>query len=253
MVVYIICFDLSRPVGEQQAQVEYWMNFLGSSLSIPTVPTTGNWTVMLAGLRSDSQTSVSNYWKVGPNSEDIFSFRTKWPQLPVFNQWFVVSSIKSRESVRLLLKSVEGECDRIFQSHANQIPISYRTLLDELEIHRNEHQSIASFQDLYGSHPCGMDENSFRQALKFLHAIGRVVYLKGDLICTNPTLVPKIAAKFIAPENVRITLLNFNTPILTTAEIGHLMEIDQGDNEQYPCFIPIFLFCYCSTQTDLGL
>jgi hypothetical protein len=239
MVAYIVCFDLSQPPIEQMAQIEYWMDFLSSALCIPLHTTkTTNWTLILAGLRADQQQSD---WTIGPNTNNIISFCAKWPRLPIFPKWFVISSIKSRESVRLLLESVEMECDRIFQFHATEIPLSYRTLLLELQ-NCGDQRLFFPIQSLYQSYPCGMDESTFHQALKYLHAIGRVVLLKNDQVCIDPMSIPKIAAKFIAPENVRLSLLNFNAPILTLAEIGYLLEIDNQNNEKY---LICFLFFSC--------
>jgi hypothetical protein len=243
MVVYIVCFDLSVPSAEQQEQIEYWMDFLSSSLPFPSNPSQQNtkWSIILAGLRADRQ--VPFVLKTGPTVEKLSSWKTHWPHLPISRQWFVISSTTSRESVQHLLKFLNGECDRIFKTHAIQIPSSYRALLHEIQRHK-DYESLKSVSSLFERHPCGMTETNFQQALQYLHAIGRLVCLKNGLVCTDPTLVPKIAAKFVAPENVRHYLLSI-------AEIGCILEIPEGEDEKYPnCFTPLVfnvtsLFCFC--------
>ena len=61
--------------------------------------------------------------------------------------------------------------------------------------------------------------------MKFLHDIGQVVVFK-DRICLDPSLIPKVMAKFISPQEVREALLSDeNSPveILNVKDIGMML------------------------------
>jgi hypothetical protein len=54
------------------------------------------------------------------------------------------------------------------------------------------------------------------------------------MVCTSPTLVPTIAAKFISPEDVQMGLLKEATDtvqILDKTEVGCLLCIDANDRK----------------------
>src|SRR3978361_242040 len=93
-----------------------------------------------------------------------------------------------------------------------------------------------------------MDPQSFKCMIHYLHAIGRIVLIeKSGLIFTNPTLAPKIAAKFVSPEEVRFRLLkgeDENVQLLTEEDIGCLININVGDNKR--C---VFTYAYFSVLT----
>jgi hypothetical protein len=89
-----------------------------------------------------------------------------------------------------------------------------------------------------------MDERVMKRALQYFHAIGRVVMLDDNTVCTDPTIVPKIAAEFISPPEVRDKLLfsKGKVEILTEGNIKCLLNIkDEND----PRFIFHFIFLSC--------
>ena len=61
MALYLVCYDLAQPMNEQIKQVNYWLNFLNSSLDLPPppVPEDSKWNIMIIGTRSDMQQDPS--------------------------------------------------------------------------------------------------------------------------------------------------------------------------------------------------
>jgi hypothetical protein len=106
-------------------------------------------------------------------SEIINSWQQKYPRLPfMIQKVFTVSSFK-KEGVIELLKILEGECNKIFASYCLHIPSSYREVLKSIQTHP---YTITSLESLHKHHSCGMDQHSFKRVIKYLNAIGYVVY-----------------------------------------------------------------------------
>ena len=71
MVLYLLCYDLSKPPSEQQAQLQYWLSYLNSLLCagrhVPETHAYSDWRVMLVGTKADmkQQDSLSDpaYWE----------------------------------------------------------------------------------------------------------------------------------------------------------------------------------------------
>src|SRR3984957_9951386 len=125
MVVYVVCFDLAAPLETQRQQVTYWLDFLNSSL--PTVLSTSipKWKVMIVGTRKDRcEDSFLS-------SDIIPSWKSKWTNLPIHDQLFLVSAF-SKEGVRGLLQSIEGTCNEIFFHHTTLIPALYKIILNSI-------------------------------------------------------------------------------------------------------------------------
>lgn len=152
------------------------------------------------------------------------------PRLPIFPQRFTVSSLHSIESVKALRAEVEKECSRILDKHALLIPNSYRSLINNIRSHHNEDEvdDIVTKDVIFQQFANGMNHDDFLVALQYCHAIGRIVVLKNGLVCINPELIPKISAKFISPEEVRLNLSKSTgiVEVLNQAEIGYLLLLD---------------------------
>jgi hypothetical protein len=200
MVLYIICFDLSKPAEVQNAQLTYWLEFLNSAIDINPPSTsaqsqTTTWNVMLVGLRADEST-----WQPGddkPTSECTSFFQT-WPSLPLHERTFAVSSLTSTDSIKKLIEAISKECHRILDLHSRCIPTSYRKVLDLIRQRflEDTHTSIASVTELAQFCARDMTEQDFRQCLRYLHSIGCIVFLPhSDMVCADPSRIPKIAAK----------------------------------------------------------
>jgi hypothetical protein len=72
-------------------------------------------------------------------------------------------------------------------------------LQDKSPIHQNE---------LFLKCPNGLTSEGFEVAMQYLHSIGRLVALKkSKLIFPDPSIATQTAAKFVSPEEVRISLL----------------------------------------------
>jgi hypothetical protein len=233
MIVIIVCFSLAVPVDDQCKQIAYWLNFLNSSLSLPPLSSTPKWSIILAGVREDEQQDLS----IIQNPITIQSWKTKWSQLPIYPKVFSVSSLKSTESVQILLQCVEAECGRIFNKNATQIPSSYQAFLLELK-NTAKTTPLISWNELFAkfSSEMKMTEMSFKTMLQYLQAIGRIVWLPNGTVFTDPTIAPKIAAKFISPKDIRLALLKEETEvvqILDETQVGSLLHIDTSNNIRY--------------------
>lgn len=238
MVTYLVCFDLAASLQEQMDQVRYWMDFLNSSLPIPARSTSEadeKWTIILVGLRSDLLAKGSSMLQ----QKHLNAWRRKWPRLPIFSHMFMVSSIASVESVNCLLESVRMQCDKLFSKHCVLIPTSYRRILTSIQSPTDNvndiNGSLLKKDELFQLHSFGMDASSFEVVLQYLHAIGRIVLLSNEIVCTNASMVPQIAAKFVSPEEVRMELLKKETEsveILAEEEVGCLLGIDVSSNDR---------------------
>lgn len=231
MVVYLVCFDLGGTIEDQITQVNYWLNFLYSSLSLPSSPASkdGKWKIFLVGLKSDLQKENLSFLQ-----KTLQSWKKKWPRLPIWDQMFLVSSLNDIESVRSLFNVIGRECDRIFQKYSTVIPTIYRQVLTTIQS-RPDDKCFAKEDDLFQQYKFNMDPTTFHRFLEYLHAIGRIVLFKNGVVCTNASLAPKIAANFVSPEAVRIQLLKKHTDnvqILGKEEIGCLLDIDTTSSER---------------------
>jgi hypothetical protein len=202
MTSFLVCFNLGLPFPDQQQQIINWLSFLNSSLALPSSPTTvgatPKWSIIMVGLCSDQQQDFS----ITQDLQFISRLKKKWPRLPIAPTLFTVSSLHSVESVEALLKFQDQECGRILDTHATQIPTSYHKFLSILPDTAKEHPLIHS-QDLYKllQPRLNMDEAAFNTMLRYLEAIGRIVWLPTtNTIFMDPTTAPKIAAKFISPN-----------------------------------------------------
>ena len=245
MVTYFVCFDSSKSIQDQLKHISFWLDFLNSSLPLPPPPSPpgSKWSIIIVGLKSDLQQPSSSQL----TSQHLSSWKLKWPRLPILNQLFSVSSLTSKSSVQHLLSSVEKECNRIFSLHSTQIPTSYRRVLQLLQS-RPDEQVLVHTDTLHQECAPSMDPQSFKCMIRYFHAIGRIVLIeKNGLVFTNPTLAPKIAAKFISPEEVRIHLLkgeDENVQLLTEEDIGCLINISVGDNQRCVTCSYLILFIF---------
>ena len=72
MVLYLLCFDLSKPPREQQAQLQYWLSYLNSLLCVghrvPATHAYSDWRVLLVGTKADQKHPDSlkdpEYWEL---------------------------------------------------------------------------------------------------------------------------------------------------------------------------------------------
>lgn len=242
MVTYVVCYDLGVSIQEQMDQVRYWLDFLNSSLSLPSRSASNDdkWTIILVGLRSDMRNKGAPMLQ----QQHLNAWKKKWPRLPIYSTLFTVSSTTSIESVNILFESVGKQCDHIFSKHCVLIPTSYRKVLAAIQSQQSNEgaeddevgRCLVSVDELFQKHACGLNLSLFNLVLQYLHAIGRIVLLSNGIVCTNASLVPQIAAKFVSPEEVRMELLkkeSDSVQILAREEVGCLLGIDTSSNERF--------------------
>lgn len=237
MVLYLVCFDLSRPLEEQTKQIAYWLDFLHSSLPLPQLPThtSSAWGILLVGLRADKQDPLIPKIQL----QHIAIWQKMWPRLSIINpQIFEVSAVKSVGSVSQLLNIVDNVCEKLFSSHAMEIPTLYQTTLERIHSHSSSSElALVTENALYANIADGIDRGVFSSIIQYLHSIGEIVYLTGGIICTDPQVVPKLAANFVSPEHVQLMLLRDNIQVLTPEDVGYLLNIDNSDDRYGFCFL----------------
>lgn len=200
MILYVICFDLSKSIDELIKQITYWLDFLHSALPLPPSPVLPNrdWGILLVGLRADEQKPSSPQIQLA----QIAAWQRMWPRLSILNQQVHnVSSIESEESVRQLLITVERVCTKVFSNHTMEIPTLYRSTLQKIQKSLPSSSLLITEDVLYADHGTGIDRQVFTDIMYYLDAIGSIVRLSGGLICVDPQSIPKLAAKFVSRAN----------------------------------------------------
>jgi GTPase SAR1 family protein len=176
MVIYLLCFDLSKPLDEQCIQLEYWLDYLNSALPLPQSESmysdTRKWVILLVGLKSDLQINPESALQ----SHHLTAWSNRFPHLPLFPRLFSVSSIKLDQNVMQLLAIIENECNHLFSKHTALIPSSYRDILRDIKAH--PHQYGVRQDLLFKLYAHGLKKEGFAVALQYLHTIGQIVALK---------------------------------------------------------------------------
>lgn len=239
MTIYLVCFNLSEPLDEQKQQVSQWLDFLNSSLPLPYHLSNApnlmpSCRVILIGLQSDQQTE---FQLTHNPQQSIAAWRSRWSRLPIMSSLFSVSSITSLPSVQRLLFFVEEECNQIFNKFAIQIPSSYRKVLSQFRNRPKDNFLVHwhdLFQEVVGQGTANMDILAFQTMLRHFAAIGRIIWLPTGFVFMEPQVASKIAAKFVSPLEVRLTLLkqhDESVQILNKSEVGSLLNINTTNND----------------------
>lgn len=244
MVIYVLCYNLQEDAETQLSQILYWLQFLNSALPHTDQASLSKWQIMIVGLRSDAKHPSTFI-----NKQFIPAWQKRFKRLPLYKkEIFSVSSLKSVDSVQHLLEKVDEECTRIFNSHALRIPSSYRKLLAWIQNNNKliQYQQQEEDQQTSQNYFCSIDElhtkyNSktmtkevMRRTLRYFHAIGHIVMINSDFVCTEPTIIPKIVANFISPDEVRIKLfLKRNIEILDEDNVKCLLNVTNSSDERY--------------------
>jgi hypothetical protein len=75
-----------------------------------------------------------------------------------------------------------------------------------------------------------------KRALDHLHAIGEIVLFREGRICTNPSSISHLMAKFISPEQVRNDLLwdyENQVVLLSKTDINSVLGVNKLGNTRY--------------------
>ena len=219
--------------ASQEVQIEqraYWLNFLQST--IPSSPESkSKWRVFVVGTKSEMADHSKNLVDPMP------SWQQKWPNISFHDQHLVVSSFKM-EGVRDLITALTHVCATIFRRHTTLIPKSYKALLHSIQTIPQD-KCIVPIRYLKANYWIGGDKQ-FSVAVRYLHAIGRIILLGGNMVCTCPQIIPKITAEFISPELVRNKLSeNYEVQILDEEQIGVVLNISKESERHVP---PILIF-----------
>lgn len=72
-----------------------------------------------------------------------------------------------------------------------------------------------------------------QRILRYLHAIRRIVEVDEHTVCTDPTIIPKIVANLISPEEVRTKLFQErNIEILDEDNVKCLLHIADATDDK---------------------
>jgi len=222
MALYIICFDLSKPLNKQKNQIEYWLNFLQSSL----FPSGGqsscsDWEIVLVGLRADELATENNQITYPYVSQH-------WPKLPFNKTIFRVCSL-TKDGVVGLIETVKTSCNQILDNHGKEIPKSYKIVLNvaqEMASTRFVVSKDELVDQITKTNQSISKDGLVERALLFLHNIGEVITFK-DRVCVQPIKIPQIMAKFVSPKEVRSALYleeNSAVGILPAEDIGVILQ-----------------------------
>ncbi len=199
MEIYLLCFDLSGPMQEQQDQIASWLQIVSSSLPNPSqfregiVPSNNskNWRIVVVGLQED-QVKPS---EVTIAQESLMNWKFQHPTLPLHDQLFEVSALNSRESVQQLLTAIDSISSQIFSQRTVLIPPVFRKVLQPIK-QLLSHDQPSHLSALHKKIRSEMDLPLVKQALRFFHRTGHVVLLPKGLFC-SPMFIQKLISKFI--------------------------------------------------------
>lgn len=229
MVVYLVCYDLSKPLDEQREQMRHWIEFLNSALPLPQTSTKYNdnskLVIIPVGLKSD----LMDPSKPTLKPVHLLAWTSQFPRLPIFPHLFRVSAVESEASIIELKHAIEGQCNRIFSKHSILIPSAYRGILKDLQ---SLPESAIRLSHLFDRYSHGLTFSGFHAAIHYLAAIGRIVALKSGIVYPDPKIATKTAAKFVSPEEVRMSLLTSDgVEILDEQQVGYLLNIGKSSNK----------------------
>ena len=221
-MVYLVCFDLSEDTQGQMDQIKYWLDFLHSFLG--STPSQSKWKLILIGTRSDLNKSKQSIASANP----IPKWQQTWPNLPLHPD-ILITSKTNKSSIDHILEVVKHECKAIMST--TKVPTKYLAFLKAIHAQvKSQRHPITHLIDLQKIYP----EKELMPTLKYLHAVGSIVMVEG-IICTDPTSISDMMAKFISPESVQLTLphvCNNKVEILTSDQVGKVLMM-QGDDPKY--------------------
>jgi GTPase SAR1 family protein len=176
MAVKFVCFNLGAPVTEQTRQIAFWLDYFNSSYILPPIypQSIPKWIIILVGVRADEQTDFF----LTQNPLMVTSWQMKYPRLPISSKLFLVSSLKSPESVESLIKFVDIECGCIFDQHTVLIPSTYHQFISNLKGLAIQHPlvNLTELRNKLGVEAV-QDERAFKSMLQYFHSIGKIVWL----------------------------------------------------------------------------
>lgn len=151
---------MSVPLSAQKFQLEYWLNFLQSSLDT----TQSKWLVVIVGLQQDIQSA---------QLMDFDFLQTNWPSLNFYYEIFQVSSY-TRFGILELKEKLALQCKELLDANAMQIPTTYRLVFDTLQV--AQLPTIVKIEEIYNIlEERGIDIGPIAlRGLKYLHDIGMV-------------------------------------------------------------------------------
>lgn len=132
-------------------------------------------------------------------------------------------SAKTRDSLHELLEGIAILCQGILDKGSVCIPSTYKKSLSYIQSSLETLLPISTLHKQLGE-SSGMDFRMFECAIHYFHSIGKVVCLSNGVVCTNPVEIPQMAAKFISPENVRMSLMKDSVQILDSEEIACILQ-----------------------------
>jgi hypothetical protein len=239
MSLYVLCIDLAAAMNEQRKQILSWLQYLHSILcnhnttysdsnsNNNTLTSESKWKVIIVGTRSDLQqpSTVGRLTNTTP-------YQLKFPAIPLIDKLFHISTFDDPSSVELLLAEIQHQCATLLDQHCKMIPNSYKVLLHEVTAINSPNNiiSIPLFKETSSNKQWKQNPDLMMRALRHLHAIGRIVLFGDQRICTNPSSISQLMAKFICPMEVRDSLLcqsdEEQVNLLTKTDISSILGVN---------------------------
>lgn len=218
-----MCYDLAAPVDDQRRQIHYWLRYLNSFFDKGSSDSdqTAKWKVLIVGMRADLQR--------GEPIATTDNWQRSFPTLPIHDKNFQVSA-KNERTLGELFETMQLQCKKVMDL-AEMTPKYFRELLHYMRsieapaniIHEEKIVGVRWSKDLV---EC---------ALKYLHDVGEIVRFTDGRICTRPSVIPKIMAKFISPEEVRNQLLRDGNGklLLFKTDIDSIFSVTNKESKRY--------------------
>lgn len=221
--MYLVCFDLSKPLSAQQSSIFFWLNFIYSARFFPS----DNWSLLLVGLKSDLLPATSP--RVQLPQESLTVWKKMWPKLPISDQIVYTSATTSSESVQKLILLLESKCSTTFSQFSIRVPSVFQRIWKAIQM-RSTDSNMVTKDELYDQSSNGLDSASFTIALQYLHDIGEIVLLSSGVVFTNPAMAAKMMAEFVAhPDARQAAMMNRSQGLRYTPTGPGIMQVSIMD------------------------
>lgn len=228
MVLYVVCYDLSASLNEQRRQIHTWLRYLNSLLCTHDMGkdaesfdhTDAKWRVIVAGMKADLQK--------GSPITSTAAWQRNFPAIPIQDEIYQVSTLTDEATAKDLFSAMESQCQQIMDLCNRLIPKSYRELLNVIREIKTS-TNIIHTEEIKRVHKrWESDPKLVERAMRHLHDVGEIVMFTGGRVCTRPSAISRIMAKFISPEEVRNSLLvdeENEVTLLTKTDIDTILGV----------------------------
>lgn len=211
-----------------------WLRYLNSLLCTRELEkdpssfdhTEAKWRVIVAGMKADIQK--------GTPFTSTNAWQRAFPAIPIQDEIFQVSTLTNEKTAKELFDAMALQCKQVMDLSLKLIPKSYRELLIIIRGF-NTTTNIIHVEDIRSVHK-KWDKDLVERALRHLHDVGEIVRFTGGRICTRPSAISRIMAKFISPQEVRDALFydeESEVTLLTKTDIDNILGVSKKGSKVY--------------------